>query len=330
MGWVKLESHRKQILAGKYRWYAGELEDAGYRLGVLETGELQMIVSAEGTFQTGYEARGTAALETGVWQHVAGVFDPQAQELRLYAYIQLNRRADGLRGYWTLDEAGGTRADTSGNGNHLTAYNTVGATTGQWGLAADLELSNQEYLSIAHTLQQGLAITGSLTLAGWIKPESLNSTMIMAAKYEYGVTNRAYRFDLRSGGQLGWLVSSDGLLDDTKNRLLSDAGVVAAGTWYHVAAVFDAQAQALRLYLDGAEIAAKSVDFTTMFVSSAPFMLGADVGSGSVVQHFDGLLDDWTIYDRALSRLEIAALMAPPAAPAALSLIHISEPTRPY
>jgi hypothetical protein len=40
-------------------------------------------------------------------------------------------------------------------------------------------------------------------------------------------------------------------------------------------------------------------------------MLGANMSSGSVVQTFDGQLDEWRVYSRALSESEIEALMAP-------------------
>ena len=45
----------------------------------------------------------------------------------------------GLRGYWTLDEAGGQRQDSSTYANHLADHNTVGSVAGQVGLAADFE-----------------------------------------------------------------------------------------------------------------------------------------------------------------------------------------------
>ncbi len=77
----------------------------------------------------------------------------------------------GLQGHWPLDETSGTRYDVSGRDNDLTDNNTVGYATGVISRAADLERNDTESLSIAHSLQQGLAITGSLTLAGWIRPE---------------------------------------------------------------------------------------------------------------------------------------------------------------
>ncbi len=85
---------------------------------------------------------------------------------------------------------------------------------------------------------------------------------------------------------------------------------MSAGTWYHVAGVFDAEGRTLAIYVDGNLVAARSVTYDRIHISSAPFMLGANVKSGEVVQHFDGQLDDWRVYNRALTEREIEDLMA--------------------
>jgi len=87
-------------------------------------------------------------------------------------------------------------------GNDLADHNTVGSAAGQIGRAADFEARDEEFLSISDTLQSGLDVTGSLTLVGWMNPESLPSPQILAGKYEWGCTNRAYRFDFREGDTL--------------------------------------------------------------------------------------------------------------------------------
>ena len=112
-----------------------------------------------------------------------------------------------MQGWWRLEEESGTRYDGSPNGNHLADHDTVGWGTGQIGRAADFEAGNGEYLSISDTVQSGLDVTGSLTLVGWMNPESLDSLQILAARYEYGVTNRAYRFDVREDDTLALIVS---------------------------------------------------------------------------------------------------------------------------
>ncbi|MCK6630235.1 MAG: PKD domain-containing protein [Anaerolineae bacterium] len=220
-----------------------------------------------------------------------------------------------LRGYWKLDENGGLRLDSSGYGNHLTETNTVSYTVGQVGQAADFERDNSEYLSISHSLQSGLAITGSLTLAGWVRLESINpnDAMIVASKYEYGVNNRAYRLDIRPDGIPAFIVSPDGSTSSNYNLVATTP--LTPNTWYHLAAVFDSQAQTMALYQDGTLAATRSITFNTIYPSTAPFFLGTNLNNGSAMQFFDGLLDEWRVYARPLSQSEIQALMSttPPA-----------------
>lgn len=185
------------------------------------------------------------------------------------------------------------------------------------GLAADFERTNGEYLSIAHSVQSGLAVTGSLTLVGWMKPESLGSSQALATKHEEVGNNRAYALALSPGDDLRFLVSPDGrylsgyLLEATPSPALS------TGTWYHVAGVYDSQAQSLTLYLDGDPIGTKSVSYGQVYLSTAAFMLGASQYNGGSAAYFDGLLDEWRVYDQALSEGEIEALMSGSAPPVA-------------
>jgi beta-galactosidase len=204
----------------------------------------------------------------------------------------------------------GQRQDGSGRGNHLTDNNTVGSVSGQVGLAADFESDSLESLSNSDGSQSGLDITGSLTLVGWMKAEEVWRWQMMASKYEWGVTNRAYRFGLNSGNQLHFVVSPDGQYLD--GHILNGWTALGAGEWHHVAAVFDAQTRTMALYLDGELDGIRTVVFDSINVSTAPFMLGANMSNGSVVQHFDGQLDEWRIYSRALSESEIESLMASP------------------
>jgi PKD repeat protein len=215
-----------------------------------------------------------------------------------------------LRGHWTLDEASGQRRDSSDHANHLADNNTVGSAPGQVSLAADLESNNNEYLSLSDNAQNGLDITGSLTLVGWMNPETLERWQILAAKYEFGVNNRAYRLDLRPGNLLGLIVSPNGSLTSGNILEASPSFTLSPGIWYHVAGVFDAGRRTLSVYINGDLIASRSVTYDTIYNSSAPFMLGADLKNDNVVQYFDGQLDEWYVFAQALSEGEIENLMA--------------------
>lgn len=80
---------------------------------------------------------------------------------------------DNLVAWWRLDEASGSRADSSGNGFTLTDNNTVGSATGLVSaLAADFIPANSESLSTANATVNGTIVSAtSWTLALWIYPE---------------------------------------------------------------------------------------------------------------------------------------------------------------
>lgn len=215
-----------------------------------------------------------------------------------------------LRGYWKLNETGGGRLDTSTQGNHLLDNNTVGVQAGRLGQAADFERDRGEYLSRNDSTQVGLDPLGNgLTLAGWLKPETVGIEQIVAAKYEYGVNDRGYRLDLGPGNNISFLTSPNGALNSNYKLEITPPQALKAGVWYHLAAVFDAQQQAMRVYLNGNLIGSRSVPGKTIHNSAAPFTLGTNFSHGNPTQFFDGLLDEWRVYTGALSQGAIQALM---------------------
>lgn len=211
-----------------------------------------------------------------------------------------NNLGSGLKGYWKLDEASGTRADSSGNGNSLTDNNTVTAQAQDYWKtgenSADFEASNSEYLSIAHASQTGLSITGSWSSAAWIKIESSGILHTIAAKKDTDAA-AGYR----------WGVYTDDKLyaygDSTLYRATGPA--LSVGKWYHVAVVFDSVNSVILFYVNG------NVD-TVLAASDIPasnsidFRLGSR--SGGSIDYFDGLMKDAAIWDVVLTSIQIKSL----------------------
>lgn len=222
----------------------------------------------------------------------------------------------GLRGFWQLNEANtGSRADSSPNGsNVLTNVGGVSWTTsGRIGSASDFENSagTTQYLKIESDQAVGLNPDYSFTVAGWLNRESVvNSDVTLAAKFAYGtgIDNRAFRLQLTGDNYLRLIVSPDGTYN-ADYSVTGGTSLTSTATWYHVAGVFDADAKHLKLYVNGSLDADKSVTYNSVFQSTAPFMLGASLLDGAAVHGFDGLLDEWRIYNRILSQSEIQALM---------------------
>lgn len=219
----------------------------------------------------------------------------------------------GLKGYWKLDEAdSGLRFDSGNTAlNTLTNVNGVGWQTGRIGNASDFERNANQYVKRENYEAVGLNFSHSFTLVGWVRRESVGQTMALAGKYGAGTgfNERAYLLYINSNNKLQFNVSPDGIYN-VANVVTGGSRLDATSSWYHVAGVFDASAGKMRLYLNGGLDAEKTVTYHTVFQSDAPFMLGASAVSGNgATNYFDGLLDEWRVYNRALSQSEIQTLM---------------------
>jgi hypothetical protein len=87
-------------------------------------------------------------------------------------------------------------------------------------------------------------------------------------------------------------------------------GLPAVGQWHHVAISWShADNRTFRTYLDGAQLASSmppDVSFT-----AAHLWMGGDRSSGTLVNAFQGSLDDVRYYNRALTAAEISQLATP-------------------
>ncbi len=148
---------------------------------------------------------------------------------------------------------------------------------------------------------------GEMTLEAWVylhrwpTPDPLTgeSQRTIAAKagpggYEYGL-------GVSTSGAVGFSTWQQ----DRAAHAFAGGGVIDPGRWHHVAGVFKS-GQFLRVYVDGAQVAEDTTFEGGMTVTSSPLRIGHR-GDG---QHLDGLVDEVTLYGRALASSEIAAIYA--------------------
>ncbi len=145
----------------------------------------------------------------------------------------------------------------------------------------------------------------NLTIEGWIRTPGVSSSKLasfIAARsgtdtdgYEFGVyplPSGELRFTLNGGAGGADLFSTNGVTDNA---------------FHHVAATYDGVK--LRIYrdglLDGEKAAALSINYTP----GSPLWIGRRE-LVAVPGHFAGLIDELSIYNRALSSGEIAAIYA--------------------
>lgn len=217
---------------------------------------------------------------------------------------------EGLVGYWKMDESTTTTAaDSSGNGNNLTdgGVGSTSQTGAKFSYGMDVEssdgLGSSRYKYIADNAV--LSITGDLTISAWVKPESISTDHIIAAKWD--------------GGEYGWAIyQNQGFLTfDVRNAAQgntatqkTNSSVLSAGTWYHLVAVYASSNQTVKLYLNGTESPSTTTNTipSSIVDSTARFQLGVSNSTSGFYGPYDGIIDETRLYNRALSPAEVASL----------------------
>lgn len=169
----------------------------------------------------------------------------------------------------------------------------------------DLEASSNQYGSISDGSQTGLDLSGDFTFESWLKAESEPSGDFYGIISKYNTTGnqRAYQIRYRDdGGTKSFYlsVSSAGTSGST-----SSAGVeydLDTGTWYHAAVTFDASAGEMELFINSVSQGTASGLETSIFNSTATFLLGFNGGN----DYWDGKMDEVRIWSDIRTQAEIA------------------------
>jgi fibronectin type 3 domain-containing protein len=206
----------------------------------------------------------------------------------------------GLVGAWAFGEGvGATTADATGNGNTGTITGAAWTSQGRFGNALDFNGSgNKVRIPGSSSLNLGAA----MTLSAWIQPtvqQDVWNTILHRQTENYILTASGNRGGLHpaAGG------SSMGIVD------APDA--IPVGTWTHLASTYDGWN--LRLYVNGVQVASR-VGGSAMAATTNPLWIGGNQPYG---EHFEGLIDEVRVYNRALTQAEVQTDMSAPILPAA-------------
>lgn len=138
----------------------------------------------------------------------------------------------------------------------------------------------------------------ALTIAAWIKPDKVTDTAIVSKRVAHQ-SEDAYNFFIYTGDRLDGRIDSSGDFWSTT--------VIEQGKWYHVAYVFDGEANQQRIYVNGALDAEGVQAKSEVLARNSSLWIGElDDGRGFV---YGGLMDELGIWNRALSEDEIKLTM---------------------
>lgn len=207
----------------------------------------------------------------------------------------------GLVAWWSGD---GNFLDLAG-ANHGTGTMGVGFTAGKVGQAFSFD-GVSGYVQVTNTAAMDFG-AGDFTIEGWLNFNSLAGDQEILHKVVGAVPNdRTYFLEFNATNSLRFMVRQSA---GNQNDLTVTTSLMV-GQWYHVAAVRSGNTN--RLFLNGSPIGSQVAGN------------GADTGQGGIVRigniapngiagltrFFKGMIDELSLYNRALSASEIAAIYA--------------------
>jgi RHS repeat-associated protein len=199
----------------------------------------------------------------------------------------------GLISWWRAE----SNALDSAGSNNGSLSNGVSFADGKAGQAFSFE---GEGGTVVAPDSSSLRLTDQLTIEAWINPRSIDSDQALVSKVGGAAGNNGYQFVL-SGNTLLGQFNSPG--QNWPSARVTSGGVITTGVWYHVAWTYD-QSE-MRLYLNGLPIATNAIGAQSIITCSSTLRLSGDDNNHV---YFNGLIDEASVYDRALSDEEIAGI----------------------
>jgi hypothetical protein len=216
--------------------------------------------------------------------------------------------APGMVAWWTGDD---TAEDVLG-GNHGTSHNGAGFT-------ADAEVGSafafdgvDDFVKVPASSSLGVGAGGGFTIETWVKTSDVVSWQPLVEWNNGG----AYGVHLWLNVDVDGLTGGGGIYanivgtDGAEHRIGSGAARLQPNVFHHVALTFDKASGATQLYLDGVPTGKPKTFPGVTPQTSYDLYLGRRPGGGSPVTQFSGALDEVSIYDRALSREEVAVIVS--------------------
>jgi len=222
-----------------------------------------------------------------------------------------------LVGWWKLDEAASPSADSApdpANGAWAGApaqSSDVPAPIAGFSTASIALNASGEHVNLGNAAKLALA---RYTIAGWIKTSGTLTRQRVVTSRNASSTSRTWWISVwgsstdftHANGALAFRTSSNGT--GSAVDIGSGATLVNDGQWHHFAAVLDGS-KAAYLYVDGVLRATDTSPGVIVDRPDVAAYIGDDPTGGSD-RWFDGGIDDFRIYDYALTASQVAALYA--------------------
>lgn len=154
--------------------------------------------------------------------------------------------------------------------------------------------------------------TDQVTIEAWVNLELLAGGCCTSIFSPDGWQQGWLHYNLRGDGNIEFALNGGG-----PNNHNTAPGTVPFGEWTHIASVYDRDEATVRTFVNGEEVDVSPPDFSTP--QTVLFQVNAQVGAWQNTRFLGGLLDEFAIYDTALSEdrildhFEAATAPLPPA-----------------
>jgi hypothetical protein len=192
----------------------------------------------------------------------------------------------------------GDANDSSGNGHHAATIGSPGYAPHACGQAIDLDGADDTV-----TLPAGVADSGDITVAAWVNWDGGDGWQRI---FDFGNNTTQYMFLTPSSADASTLRFAI-TIDGNRREQRVETSQLTIGAWVHVAVTL--AGDVATLYVDGIPAASNTAVTLnpTMFTPVINY-IGTSQWSDDPL--FDGRIDDFRIYNHALSEAEIADLAA--------------------
>lgn len=186
-----------------------------------------------------------------------------------------------------------------GNNDAITGATWIRLPSGLWCLSLD---GNDDYVDCGNN--NSLRITGSLTLAVWVKPADNSINKDVIGNTDYGTSEDvSYRLTLGNAGLIEFRVKGATAAD------IHTGTSYSADVWQHIVGIYDTTT--LKIFKNGVDLEAPVSGTVPSSLQSLTHTVyvGAGRNNSSVIDyHFNGLIALPSIHNTALSALEIQNL----------------------
>ena len=212
-----------------------------------------------------------------------------------------------IRVWLPFDENSGTNAaDATGNGWNGTLFNGANWAEGRYGSAVSLN-GTTNYVSLPASV---VSTFNDFTIAAWVNQ---NSVSTWARVFDFGNDTISYMF-LAPRVASGTIRFAITIGSGSAEQQINGTGVLPTG-WHHVAVTLIEQTGIL--YMDGAPVGTNHA--MTLRPSHLTRTPNNFIGKSQWPDpYLNGRVDDFRIYNGALSPGEVATLVTPLAAPSGL------------